>query len=84
MNSYLFRKFSRVIDFGAVLLAIFGVAAVAEQVPKTSGTPEKVPVYQVDPAWPKPLPNNWALGPVCGVALDRHVEHMDRATARNS
>ena len=32
--------------------------------------PENAPVYQVDPAWPKPLPNQWLLGAVAGVAVD--------------
>ena len=30
-----------------------------------------VPVFQVDPAWPKPLPNNWIIGAVAGVAVDK-------------
>ena len=30
-----------------------------------------VPAFQVDPAWPKPLPNNWIIGAVAGVAVDR-------------
>lgn len=28
------------------------------------------PAYEVDPAWPKPLPNQWLLGAVAGVAVD--------------
>jgi DNA-binding beta-propeller fold protein YncE len=28
------------------------------------------PKYSVDPFWPKPLPNNWILGQVSGVAVD--------------
>jgi hypothetical protein len=31
-----------------------------------------VPQFQVDPFWPKPLPNNWILGQVAGVAVDKH------------
>ena len=30
-----------------------------------------VPQFQVDPFWPKPLPNNWILGQVSGVAVDK-------------
>jgi DNA-binding beta-propeller fold protein YncE len=30
-----------------------------------------VPLFQVDPMWPKPLPNNWLLGQVAGIAVDR-------------
>ncbi len=29
-----------------------------------------VPAFQVDPLWPKPLPNHWLLGSVTGVAVD--------------
>ena len=28
------------------------------------------PQYQVDPSWPKQLPNNWILGQVGGMAVD--------------
>ena len=27
------------------------------------------PRFEVDPAWPAPLPNGWVLGPVCGFVL---------------
>ena len=29
-----------------------------------------VPTFQVDPLWPKPLPNHWLVGSVIGVAVD--------------
>ena len=34
-----------------------------------------MPVYKVDPFWPKPLPNNWLFGQVASVAVgpDDHV-----------
>src|SRR5438105_5622590 len=31
-----------------------------------------VPQFQVDPFWPKPLPNNWLLGQVAGIATDKY------------
>jgi DNA-binding beta-propeller fold protein YncE len=31
-----------------------------------------VPRFQVDPFWPKSLPNNWILGQVSGIATDRY------------
>jgi len=31
-----------------------------------------VPEYRVDPYWPKPLPNQWILGQIGGIATDRH------------
>jgi hypothetical protein len=30
------------------------------------------PNYQVDASWPKELPNNWVMGQVGGMAVDRH------------
>jgi len=40
----------------------------------------EVPKFEVDPFWPKPLPNNWALGQVAGVAVDErdHVWIIQR------
>jgi hypothetical protein len=32
--------------------------------------PGTVPNFEVDPTWPKPLPNQWVLGQVAGVAVD--------------
>ena len=28
------------------------------------------PAFRVDPYWPKPLPNNWIIGQVGGMAID--------------
>ena len=30
----------------------------------------QAPAFQVDPFWPKPLPNHWLLGSITGVAVD--------------
>ena len=32
----------------------------------------QAPRFEVDPMWPKPLPNHWILGNVTGVAVDAH------------
>ena len=69
------RELGKIALAGAVLSGAFSsvrIVAALSQTPSQSGsTTEQVPVYQVDPAWPKPLPNNWVLGTVCGVAVDR-------------
>lgn len=38
------------------------------------------PTFKVDPNWPKPLPNNWILGQVSGIATDSadHVWVLQR------
>jgi hypothetical protein len=33
---------------------------------------DKVPQFQVEASWPKPLPNNWILGQVAGIATDKY------------
>jgi hypothetical protein len=33
---------------------------------------EDAPRFQVDPFWPKPLPDNWIVGQVAGVAVDKN------------
>ena len=42
----------------------------------------RVPVFDVDAAWPQPLPNRWILGAVVGVAVDarQHVWITHRPT----
>src|ERR1051325_10779002 len=38
------------------------------------------PNYEVDPSWPKPLPNRWVIGQVGGVCVDAqdHVFLLNR------
>jgi DNA-binding beta-propeller fold protein YncE len=42
----------------------------------------KAPVFEVDPFWPKPLPNHWIMGNVIGIAIDGrdHVYIVHRNT----
>ena len=44
------------------------------------GIAQTVPQFQVDPFWPKPLPNNWLLGQVASVSVgpDDHVWLLQR------
>ena len=63
----------------AVCITVSLIAVTAAQSPggrKTASAPE----LQVDPFWPKTLPNNWILGQVSGVAVDKrgHVWIVQR------
>ena len=58
--------------------ATLGAAALAapplsaqQQAGHTHDGADVPPNFQVDPVWPKPLPNNWIFGQVAGVAVDR-------------
>ena len=46
--------------FSLLLAAMIGMPAFADDIPR----------FQVDPAWPKPLPNDWIMGQAAGVAVD--------------
>src|SRR5688500_13919864 len=49
-----------------VLLVLVAAAALSA----TQQHANMAPSYEVDAAWPKPLPNRWLLGAVAGVAVD--------------
>src|SRR5437867_2505371 len=40
-----------------------------------SAAQRSMPRFEVDPFWPKPLPNNWMLGQVGGTFIDSH-DHL--------
>ena len=64
----------RAFTVGAALT--LALAAVAAQSPQ-------VPTFQVDPFWPRPLPNHWLFGSITGVAVDaqNHVWVVHRGAA---
>jgi hypothetical protein len=55
---------------GAAFLVACAVAALAQTPAHRKNMPQQVPVFRVDPSWPKPLPNHWIVGAVVGVAVD--------------
>jgi Lactonase, 7-bladed beta-propeller len=65
------------------LLAALGVGQIVLQQAATAQTNGKVmaPRFEVDPMWPKPLPNHWLLGNTIGVGVDSrdHVFIIHRA-----
>src|SRR4030095_12100496 len=63
--------------------ALGGVAAPRWSPRTPEGT--SAPSFVVDASWPKPLPNNWRIGQVGGIAVDSHdniwVYHRRRTPA---
>jgi DNA-binding beta-propeller fold protein YncE len=54
------------------LAAAVAVAGGCQQMPEQrSAAGAGAPKFVVDPAWPKPLPENWILGQVAGIAVDK-------------
>jgi hypothetical protein len=53
---------------GAVVISVLLLATGHSVHTQGSG----VPVFEIDPSWPKALPNNWTFGEFSGVAVDSH------------
>ncbi len=51
-------------------LLIVAATAVALVTMASGQTDRRAPVYEVDPAWPKPLPNRWLVGAIAGITVD--------------
>src|SRR5688572_23772364 len=62
----------RSIHIGLVVVGLLFIAIVATQVraAQNRGAAAQAPVFEVDPFWPKPLPNHWVLGSTIGLSVD--------------
>ncbi len=56
--------------FLALLTGLGVVSAVFERRAAVAAAGVEAPQFEVDPLWPKPLPNHWILGMTVGVAVD--------------
>ena len=67
-----------------VLAAGCGGNGDSQNAPESSA--DGVPMFEVDPMWPKPLPNHWVLGSAIGVAVDAEdhiwIVHRGNGNAR--
>jgi DNA-binding beta-propeller fold protein YncE len=71
-----------------VLVALGLVQARLQQTAATQGGMVRAPMFEVDPLWPKPLPNHWLLGSTIGVFVDERdhvwIIHRSSATLNNN
>jgi DNA-binding beta-propeller fold protein YncE len=69
--------------FVAVLLALGAGQALLDQ---TAAQAKQAPRFEVDPYWPKPMPNNWVMGMTIGVGIssDDHIWVIHRANDAGS
>lgn len=54
-----------------VVWPVIGMVLMFASTARPAGA-QQIPKYKVDAAWPKELPNNWIMGQVGGMAVDRH------------
>src|SRR5256885_13481384 len=70
---------------GAYVLVLVGLGLAASVLDRhalgAAGAAVQAPRFEVDPLWPKPLPNKWILGQTIGVSVDAqdHVWIIHRA-----
>jgi len=83
----------RHIRVGAFLVAVLAVLVIADfalqrAAAQTNGGMVRAPRFEVDPFWPKPLPNHWLLGSTIGVWVDERdhiwIIHRSSATLNNN
>ena len=64
----------RHLTVAAMFLAVLAVLAIGSHVlgkkAVVLANGSQAPRFEVDPMWPKPLPNHWLMGNVIGVSVD--------------
>jgi DNA-binding beta-propeller fold protein YncE len=70
MNSTQRRKFMSGVALAAGIVTLGIGQALLQQRADAQGSSVTAPMYEVDPLWPKPLPNNWLLGWTIGAWVD--------------
>ena len=69
-----------------VALIVLGTGqAILDDAAVARGQGSEAPVFEVDPFWPKPLPNHWVIGSAIGVTVDSrdHVFIIHRQQSLN-
>jgi hypothetical protein len=74
------RKGLAVVAGVALLVLVKALVGCAPSMNGVSASVGGAPVFEVDPFWPKPLPNDWLMGQAAGVAVDKsnHVWVVQR------
>jgi DNA-binding beta-propeller fold protein YncE len=61
----------RTVILGGTLVVIVGALGAGQALLSRSAASQvQAPMFEVDPLWPKPLPNHWVLGSTIGVGVD--------------
>ena len=66
-----------------ILFAMLSLTACDQQSSSVQAQGKEAPSFEVDPFWPKPLPNHWILGSTIGLAVDSK-DHVFIIHRRNS
>src|SRR5213594_2388370 len=83
------RMMKQNLYIGAAILTLLAVLLAGEIALEKRAVVEaagvQAPMFEVDPLWPKPLPNHWLIGSAIGVSVDAqdHVWIIHRAASLN-
>lgn len=71
---------------GTLVVAIAALGVGQAMLGNASASQVQAPAFEVDPFWPKPLPNHWLLGSVIGIGIDSrdHVFIVHRPESLNA
>ena len=71
------------VGFAALLAALAAGSMILERRGIVEAATTQAPRFEVDPLWPKPLPNHWVIGNAIGLAVDAkdHVWIVHRAAS---
>src|SRR5438132_13225576 len=79
---------TRNVYIGAMFVALLAVLTAGQALLERTASAQaknstQAPRFEVDPMWPKPLPNHWRIGSTIGVSVDTqdHVWIIHRAGA---
>jgi hypothetical protein len=61
---------ARHVGTAILLLLLLGFGSPRSQLVDAQGTAKQAPIFEVDPFWPKPLPNHWVTGSTIGLSVD--------------
>ena len=64
------RNFWIGLTFLVLIIALGSGALVLERRAAVQAAGTQAPMFEVDPMWPKPLPNHWVIGMTIGVSVD--------------
>ncbi|MES1254260.1 MAG: hypothetical protein ABUS56_01550 [Acidobacteriota bacterium] len=77
------KRNKRLFVWGGFLALLVALGVGQAVLDKTAAAGVQAPMFEVDPMWPKPLPNHWILGSAIGVWVDAddHVWIIHRSTS---
>src|SRR2546428_13622976 len=63
--------------FVVVLALLLAASSILQKRAAVEAAGVQAPRFEVDPLWPKPLPNHWLLGQTIGVSVDDKDHILD-------